>query len=109
MAASCDRASYSFHNRFYYMSSYAQGVYTRAIAGRMQTLCSNKTGCLVLRGMALSLIGAGLGDSGCSPEQPFEAMSIRDLKQWLAARGVDISDACEKADLVAKAKAESQR
>lgn len=37
--------------------------------------------------------------------KPFEEMSIRELKEWLTTRGVDMSDACEKADLIAKATA----
>lgn len=43
-------------------------------------------------------------DSGKS----FETMSIRELKEWLQARGVDISDAYEKTDLIAKAVAASR-
>lgn len=45
----------------------------------------------------------GIGDSYHDAGKSFEIMSIRELKERLQARGVDISDAYEKTDLIAKA------
>ena len=59
---------------------------------------------------------AASGDSVVLPRDPrthpctggattaFDTMPVRELKEWLAARGVDVSDCLERGDLVARCK-----
>jgi hypothetical protein len=47
--------------------------------------------------------GSPAGGTGAAPN--FEAMSVRELKDWLRARGRNFEGAVEKADLVEIAKA----